>query len=150
MKTMFSFVFPRLSPSLYHLFSRKAAKENPFALSKRIGKKKERNKYVLHWMCIWQAFFIGTSSARHLAGIQKGRAKPSMQKRSPSRWQVWRFWHATFLRTSDQWNIHSLLHHRFISCHCITLNAADGDLKFLSLLKFPFSRASPWKKLQWC
>jgi len=36
-------------------------------------------------MCIWQAFFIETSSARHLAGIQKGRAKPSMQKRSPSR-----------------------------------------------------------------
>lgn len=149
--TMFSFVFPRLSLLSTIYFPARQQKRTLLHYLKGLEKrKKERNKYVLHWMCIWQAFFIETSSARHLAGIQKGRAKPSMQKRSPSRWQVWRFWHATFLRTSDQWNIHSLLHHRFISCHCIILNAADGDLKFLSLLKFPFSRASPWKKLQWC
>lgn len=63
--TMFSFVFPRLSLLSTIYFPARQQKRTLLHYLKGLEKrKKERNKYVLHWMCIWQAFFIETSSAR--------------------------------------------------------------------------------------
>lgn len=84
MKTMFSFVFPRLSPSLYHLFSRKAAKENPFALSKRIGKKKERKKQICSSLNVHMAGILHRNKLCEAFGRHtKGQGKTQHAKEKP-------------------------------------------------------------------